>query len=295
MGGARSRGVPEEAGRAPGAVLHDRRLPGQARLHGGRHRRDAARGHRAARPLPVHARPLPDHVPQPHLDDAADRGLRHRRGHQPALQVPDRAGPDRHLDRLRHADADGLRLRPPDERGRGRPRRRGDRHARRHGGPARRHRPREDLGVADDQSDRVDPARDVRRARRAARLRPEEDLGHRAGRHPQGVHGAEGVHLPDRAVGPHLPRHHHVLGAEPAALQPDQHLRLPHLRGRFVAGAGSGVHAREPDRLRRGSAEDRHDGRRVRAAAGVLLRVARRTSSRKSRSSGRCGAATRRS
>jgi len=51
---------------------------------------------------------LPHHVPEPHLDHAADRGLRHRRGHQPALQVPDRAGTDRHLDRLRHADADGL-------------------------------------------------------------------------------------------------------------------------------------------------------------------------------------------
>ena len=50
------------------------------------------------------------------LDDAPDRGLRHAAGHQRALPVPDRAGPDRHLDRLRHADPDGLRLRRPDVR-----------------------------------------------------------------------------------------------------------------------------------------------------------------------------------
>ncbi len=77
--------------------------------------------------------------------------------------------PDRAVDRLRHADADGLRQRPPDERGRGRPRGRRDRHARRHGAPVRRHRPREHLGVDDDQPERVDPARDVRRARAQAR------------------------------------------------------------------------------------------------------------------------------
>ncbi len=81
----------------------------------------------------------------------------------------------------------------------------------------------------------------------------------------------------------------------PAALQPDQHLRLSHLRGRLVAAAGSGLHAGQPDRLRRGGAEDRHAGRRVRAAARVLLRVAGATSSRRSPSSARCAAATPRS
>ena len=86
-----------------------------------------------ARPLSVHARAVSDHVPQPALDHAPDRGLRHRRGHQQALQIPDQAGPDRPVHRLRYADADGLRQRPSDERGRGRPRGRGGRHARRHG------------------------------------------------------------------------------------------------------------------------------------------------------------------
>jgi methylmalonyl-CoA mutase N-terminal domain/subunit len=51
----------------------------------------------------------------------------------------------------------------------------------------RRHRPREDLGVADDQPERVDPARDVRRARAEARPRHEQAVGHDPGRHPEGV------------------------------------------------------------------------------------------------------------
>ena len=37
-------------------------------------------------------------------------GLRHRRGDQPALPLPPRAGPDRPVGRLRPADPDGLRL-----------------------------------------------------------------------------------------------------------------------------------------------------------------------------------------
>ena len=51
-----------------------------------------------------------------------------------ALQIPDLARPDGSVDRLRYAYAHGLRLRPPDERGRGGPRGRGRGYARRHGG-----------------------------------------------------------------------------------------------------------------------------------------------------------------
>ena len=66
-----------------------------------------------ARRLPVHARPAPDHVPGQALDDAHVRRLRNARGHQRALQVPAGARPDRPVHRLRHADPDGLRPRPP--------------------------------------------------------------------------------------------------------------------------------------------------------------------------------------
>ena len=62
----------------------------------GRHRR-ARRGPRPgpARRVPVHPRRPADDVPQPLLDDAPVRGLRHGRGDQPALPLPPGAGPDR--------------------------------------------------------------------------------------------------------------------------------------------------------------------------------------------------------
>ena len=61
---------------------------------------------------PVHPRRLPVDVPGAALDDAPVRRLRHRRGDQRALPLPARPRPARPLDRVRHADADGPRLRP---------------------------------------------------------------------------------------------------------------------------------------------------------------------------------------
>ena len=69
----------------------------------------------------------------PPVDDAPVRRLRHRRGDQRALPLPARPRADGALDRVRHAVADGPRLRPSALARRGRPRGRGDRHARRHG------------------------------------------------------------------------------------------------------------------------------------------------------------------
>ena len=66
---------------------------------------------RPARRLSLHARGLPLDVPRPAVDDAPVRRLRHRRGDQRALPLPARARPDRALDRVRHAVADGPRLR----------------------------------------------------------------------------------------------------------------------------------------------------------------------------------------
>jgi hypothetical protein len=68
-----------------------------------------------------------------------------------------------------------------------------DRHAGRHGGAVRRHRSGKDLRFADHQPDRLDPARHVCRAGRKARARPQQAVRHHPGRHPQGVHGAEGI------------------------------------------------------------------------------------------------------
>ena len=61
----------------------------------------------------------------------------HRRGDQPALPLPARAGTDRAVGRLRPADPDGLRLRCPRRGGRGRPGRCPDLQPGRHGRPPR--------------------------------------------------------------------------------------------------------------------------------------------------------------
>ena len=81
---------------------------------------------------PVHARHPRVDVPRAAVDDAPVRRLRHERGDQRALPLPARPRPDRALDGVRHAVADGPRLRPPARARRGRPRGRRRRHARRH-------------------------------------------------------------------------------------------------------------------------------------------------------------------
>ena len=78
-------------------------------------------------------------VPRQALDDAAVRRLRYGRGDERALPLPARSRADRTVDGVRHADADGLRLRPRALARRGRTRRRGGRLARRHENTLRRH------------------------------------------------------------------------------------------------------------------------------------------------------------
>ena len=82
------------------------------------HRGGPARGDRrpartrsGARRVPVHARDLRVDVPRAAVDDAPVRRLRHERGDQRALPLPARPRPDRAVDRVRHALADGPRLR----------------------------------------------------------------------------------------------------------------------------------------------------------------------------------------
>ena len=121
------------------------------------------------------------------------------------------------LDRVRHADADGLRLRPRALARRGRPRGRRDRLARRHGDALRRHPARRGLDVDDDQLAGGDAARVLplrrRAAGRAARGAARDDPDG----HPQGVHRAEGVDLPARAVDAARGGHDRVLRAGDAA------------------------------------------------------------------------------
>src|SRR5881392_4045659 len=210
------------------------------------------------------------------VDDAAVRRLRHRRGDERALPLPARPRADWAVHRVRHADADGLRLGSRALARRGRPGGRGDRLARRHGDALRGHPARGRVDVDDDQLARGDAARVLPVRRRAAgdaaRSAPRDDPDG----HPQGVHRAEGVDLPAGAVDAARHRHDRVLREGDAALASDLDLRLPHPRGRVDGGAGACVHACRRLRVRRGGDRARARRRRLRAAALVLLQRAPR-------------------
>ena len=84
---------------------------------------------------------------------------------------------------------------------------------------------------------------------------------------------ARGTYIyPPAGLAPPGQRHLRLLPRAPAALEHDLDLRLPHGRGRGDAGAGGRLHPGQRHRLRRGRAGRRPRGRRVRAAAVVLLR-----------------------
>ena len=153
----------------------------------------------------------------------------------------------------------------PDERGRGRQVRRRRRHAGRHGGPVRRHRPRRGHHVDDDQlAGRRDP-RHVHRDRREERRRARPAGRHAAERHPEGVPSAEGVRVPTAPVDAAGARHRGVLHGRDAPLASDLDLRLPHPRGRLDRRAGARLHVGQRLRLRRVGAGGRARGRCVRA------------------------------
>ena len=161
---------------------------------------DAPRRARAARRIPLHARPIPGHVPRPAVDDAPVRRLRLGRGVERALPLPARPRADGPLDRLRPADPARLRLGRPARARRGGAHRRRDRLARRHGAPARRHPARRGVDVDDDQRAGRAAAPPLRARRRGAGRRAGGAARHRPERHPQGVHRARELHLPAEAV-----------------------------------------------------------------------------------------------
>ena len=82
------------------------------------------------------------------------------------------------------------------------------------------------LAVAEQQGVRVGPA-----------------VRHAAERHSEGIHRAEGVHLPAAAFDAAGHRHDRVRRAAYAALQSDFDQRVSHPRGRLDRRAGTGVHA----------------------------------------------------
>ena len=192
-------------------------------------------------------------VPRAAVDDAPVVRVGHRRGVQRALSLPAGERPDRAVGGLRHADADGLRLRPSCAR------------TARSGAAAPR-------STASPTWSGCSPASRSTRSRRnlvntgpaavilafyvvaAERqgIAAEQLGGHDPDRCPQGVHRPEGVVLPDRPGDARADRHGRVLHAADAALAPRLGVGLPHPRGRGDRPAGAGVHAEERLHLRRG-------------------------------------------
>ena len=88
----------------------------------------------------------------------------------------------------------------------------------------------------------------------ADRCRARPPRRHAAERHPEGVPGAEGVHLPAAAVAAARRRHDAVLHGGDAALASALDLRLPHPRSGLDRGGGARVHRRQRLRVRRARA-----------------------------------------
>ena len=132
------------------------------------------------------------------------------------------------------------------------------------------------VDVDDDQLVGGDRARDVPRGGGGAGRAARPAAGDDPDGHPQGVHRAEGVHLPAGAVDAARDGHGRVLRGGDAAVAPDLDLRLPHPRGGLDRRAGARVHAQGRVHLRRVGARAGARRGRVRAAAVVLLQRAPR-------------------
>ena len=122
-------------------------------------------------------------------------------------------GPDRPVGRLRPADPDRLRPRPPARPRRGRQGRRAGPPHRRHAGAVRRHPARRDEHLDDDQRHRDVAARALPGRRRGARAPTSRSSGrHDAERHHQGVPLPRDLRLPARPVAAADHRHGRLHG-----------------------------------------------------------------------------------
>src|SRR5712692_7314929 len=224
-----ARAFAQTRARAPRTFRHHFRNRHQAYLRARRRQGSRfPRRYRLPRRFSLHPRRAAHDVPRAALDDAPVRRLRRRRGIQPPLPLPLRQRPDRPLGRLRPAHPDGPRRRPRTRPRRGRPRRRFDRLARRHGDAASRASARQDLHLDDDQRDRLDSARALSRRRRKAKRPVGQAQRHHPERYPQGIRRAGHVHLSAARFDAHHHRHFRVRDQRSPELEHDFDLRLPH-------------------------------------------------------------------
>ena len=188
------------------------------------------------------------------------------------LPLPARARADRALDGVRHALADGPRLRPPAVAGRGRARGRGDRHAPGHGDAVRRDPARRGQRVDDDQRAGARSCSRSTSSRPSARGSPPDRLAGTIQTDilKEYIAQKEWCFPVDPAMRL-VDRHDRVVLGAHAALASDLDQRLPHPRGRLDRGAGARVHAQGRPHLRRARGRARPRRRRLRAAAELLL------------------------
>jgi len=185
------------------------------------------------------------------VDDAPVRRVLDARGHQRALSLSARRGPDRTLDGLRPADADGVRFGRVDGRRRGRQGRGRDRLARRHGDRLRRHPARRGLDLDDDQRAGVGAAGDVHRGGRPAGRRPRGASRDDPERYLEGVYRTQYVHLSAGVVDADHHGHLRFLCLRDAEVQHHLDLGLSHPRGRLDGCPGTRLHAGRRHRVRR--------------------------------------------
>ena len=187
-----------------------------------------------------------------------------------------RAGRRRALGGLRHADADGPRLRRPALAGRSGALRGGDRLGRRHGRAVRGHPAGRHHHLDDDQRAGRPRLLHVPGRGRTPGRGPAAPGRDPADRHLQGVHRAEGVAVPAApAPAPHR-RPDAVLRREHPPVQAAVGVRLPHQGGGLDRRAGARLHPRRRVRVRGTRPVPRPGYRAVRAGPVVLLRRAHR-------------------
>ena len=202
----------------------------------------------------VPARPLPDHVRHPALDDPAIRWFLHGRGFERVLPAQPRGRPEGPVGCLRSRDPPRLRFRPPPRLGRCRHGGRRHRLDLRHAHPVLRHPPRRDDGVDDhERRGAADPRALHRRGGGAGRAAA-KTRRHHPERHPQGVHGPQHLHLSPEGIDADHLGHFFVYFEEHAEIQFHFHFRLPHAGGRRDERPGAGLHAGRRRRVHQGRA-----------------------------------------
>ena len=231
---------------------------------------------RAPGRVPVHARPVPGHVPRPAVDDAPVRRLRLGRGDERALPLPARARARPGLSvafdlptQLGYDSDDPLAAGEVGRTGRR------DRLARRHGGAPRRDPARRGLDLDDDQRAGRAPAPALRARRRGAGRRRATRCAARSRTTSSRSTSRAGTTSSRRGPSMRLTTDLFAYCAERLPRWNTISISGYHIReAGSTRGAGARVHARERDRLLRGGGRGGPLARRLRRAALVLLQRA---------------------